>query len=143
MAENDMFGAGQQQSGMAASNPAAFNMMAGMEGMSQKQMNKSVWRSLFCLFVICICWLTFLFRQMKKMMKQFNTMMEQMAGGDQNQMMQMMMMMGGMDPGSMDPNAAGGTNPPPPPEESSGSGSPCCLQKLSLTLAKRSRFTPY
>jgi len=99
MAENDMFGAGQQQSAMAASNPAAFNMMAGMEGMSQKQMNK----------------------QMKKMMKQFNTMMEQMAGGDQNQMMQMMMMMGGMDPGSMDLNAAGGTNPPPPPEESSGS----------------------
>ncbi|CAG5099746.1 Oidioi.mRNA.OKI2018_I69.XSR.g16665.t1.cds [Oikopleura dioica] len=97
MAENDMFVAGGNSQSAMGQNPA-FNMMTGMEGMSQKQMNK----------------------QMKKMMKQFNTMMEQMAGGDQNQMMQMMMMMGGMDPSTMDPSGATASgNPPPPPEESS------------------------
>ena len=40
MAENDMFGAGGNSQAAMAQNPAAFNMMTGMEGMSQKQMNK-------------------------------------------------------------------------------------------------------
>ena len=99
----------------------------GWHGRHEPEANEQVSPTKIFFLLFCIFLLNFLFRQMKKMMKQFNTMMEQMAGGDQNQMMQMMMMMGGMDPGSMDPNAAGGTNPPPPPEESSGSGSPRCL----------------
>ena len=38
---------------------------------------------------------------MKKMMKQWNSMMEMMGGGDQNAMMQMMTQMASMDPAAM------------------------------------------
>ena len=66
------------------------------------------------------------------MMKQWNSMMEMMAGGDQTQMMSMMgQMMGGMDPSNMaGMSGMGAAAPPPPPPE-------------DAEKPKRSRFTPY
>lgn len=96
---------------VAVPQAAQANMLAsipGMEGLTQKQINK----------------------QMKKMMKQWNGMMEMMAGGDQGQMMNMMSQMVAADPNMM-ANMGNAAAPPPPPQEENDAK------------PKRSRFTPY